>query len=44
MMSSLQHEIHKALKDIQDKLDKQNDLSSNDLETLLLAALIEEEA
>jgi hypothetical protein len=44
MMSSLQNEIHEALKAIQAKVDNQNELSPNDLETLLLTSLIEEEA
>lgn len=43
-MSSLQVEIHEALKAIQSKLDLKNDLSQEDLETLLLTSLIEEEA
>ena len=44
MMSSLQEEIHDAIKSIQEKLSNQNELSENDLETLLLSSLIEEEA
>ena len=44
MMSSLQKEIHDAIKSIQDKLVNQNELSDNDLEMLLLSSLIEEEA
>lgn len=43
-MSSLKIEIHDALKAIQEKLDNQNDLSTSDLETLLLTSLVEEEA
>jgi hypothetical protein len=44
MMSSLQVEIHDALKAIQEKLNSQNDLSNDDFEILLLTSLIEEEA
>jgi hypothetical protein len=43
-MSNLQLEITEALKTLQSKIDTQNDLSSLDMELLLLTALIEEES
>lgn len=41
---SIKDEIHKALNDIQRKVNENNELNENELEMLLLAALIEEEA
>jgi hypothetical protein len=41
---SIKDEIHKALNDIQRKVNENNELSENELEMLMLAALIEEEA
>lgn len=43
-MSTLEIEIHEALKEIQNKLNHKNELSDQDLEMLLLSTLIEEEA
>ena len=43
-MSTVQTEIHDALKDIQKKVNNGNDLSDSDMELLFLTALIEEEA
>lgn len=43
-MSTIQTEIHDALRDIQKKVNNSNELSDSDMEMLLLAALIEEEA
>jgi hypothetical protein len=43
-MSNLQLEITEALKTLQSKIDTKNDLSSLDMELLLLTALIEEES
>lgn len=43
-MSNLQLEITEALKTLQVKVDNQSDLTSLDMELLLLTALIEEEA
>ena len=39
---SIQEEIHKTITEIQAKLRKNQDLSSDELESLLLASLIEE--
>lgn len=41
---SIQQEIHKAMKDIQAKLNEKQELDHAEVEKLLLAALIEEEA
>lgn len=41
---NIQEEIHKAIEDIQKKLQSQSDLSNDELETLLLTSLIEEAA
>jgi hypothetical protein len=43
-MSNLQNEILEALEDIQKKMNNSQSLTEKDLETLLLSALIEEEA
>lgn len=43
-MMTLQEEIHKALRDIQTKVNDGNELSDNELEMLFLSSLIEEEA
>ncbi len=43
-MSTLKNDIHDSLKEVQTKIDNQGELSSNDLELLLLSALLEEEA
>lgn len=39
----IQEEIHKTLNEIQQKIKLSNELTNDDLESLLLAALIEEE-
>ena len=43
-MSGLESQIKEEIKNLQKKLDDQNDLTKSDLEILLLSALIEEEA
>lgn len=43
-MRNLQNEILEALEEIQKKMNSSQSLSEKDLETLLLSALIEEEA
>lgn len=41
---SIQEEIHKALKEIQQKTAQGAELSEQDMQTLFLTSLIEEEA
>lgn len=41
---SIQEEIHKALNDIQTKVNDSQELSDSELEMLFLSSLIEEEA
>tara|TARA_Y100000768_G_scaffold389014_1_gene390274 strand:+ start:12668 stop:12799 length:132 start_codon:yes stop_codon:yes gene_type:complete len=40
---NIQEEIHKALNDIQKKLEHDSNLNAKDMEVLLLTSLIEEE-
>lgn len=40
---SIQEEVHKAIQDIQEKVSKNIDLKVDELETLFLASLIEDE-
>lgn len=43
-MMSVQEEIHKALRDIQKKVNEGLELNESELEMLFLSSLIEEEA